>query len=414
VTPRVRVVIDPVAAARVSARVREFPRLREAVESISTSAGIPEELVRKHLDQSVLRVLERLGERYATEMAAVVEGIGKLRAEVDGYYRNAFGRKLNSEELAALRSALERLRDTSLQLVPPDVWAQRRLGSRPAEPAGTPPAGQAPSVQVRRAAKAGSGDSPDARSRAPRPGEQVTPLAGPSSSETPLRAMLDRIDEDLDVLAGHPGAPAMADEASAVRRLVEAGDLRGASARLSQLRRRVDIGLSSAGEGALERPFGGDEEARTSTRTPTAPSGAGPAVQLDVNAPPSADPTGSRLLAHVRDALERFEHEGFTDAQRAALRDNPQLRQAFRGARIDEFAKEAVDLDPELQHVIVTGLYEPGADFYDSATGRWYDITTVAAWKDHVTKYGAHGSRLPTERQWTGPRSPVSPGGETP
>ncbi|WP_205661011.1 eCIS core domain-containing protein [Amycolatopsis vastitatis] len=213
-----------------------------------------------------------------------------------------------------------------------------------------------------------------------------------------LRRMLDRLDDELDIIASHPDAPAMADEATAVRRLLDAGDLPGAADRFSRLRRRVDISLSSVHEGALERPFGGAEEGRMGTRTPAGPSGGGHAVHLDVNAPPAGDPTGSRLLAHVRDALERFEHEGFTDAQRAALRDNPQLEAAYRGARIDEFAKAAVEQDPELQHVIVTGLYEPGADFYDSLSNRWYDITTVAAWKDHVTKYGAHGSRLPTER----------------
>ncbi|WP_370964385.1 DUF4157 domain-containing protein [Amycolatopsis sp. cg9] len=222
---------------------------------------------------------------------------------------------------------------------------------------------------------------------------------GNAADPAQLRRMLDQLDDELDIIASHPDASAMADEATAVRRLLEAGDLRGAAERFSRLRRRVDISLSSVPEGALERPFGGAEEGRMGTRTPAGPSGGGHAVHLDVNAPPTADPTGNRLLAHVRDALERFDDEGFTEAQRAALRDNPQLQAAYRGARIDEFAKAAVEQDPELQHVIVTGLYEPGADFYDSVTGRWYDITTAAAWKDHVTKYGAHGSRLPTERK---------------
>jgi len=365
-TPRVRV-LGTVAAAEVSARVRQYPRLRDAVENISKSAGIPEQLVREHLDRSVVFALERLGERYVGEMSAIVERVDRLHTEVNGYYRAAFGRKLKNEEMAGLVAALERLHAASLEVVPPDVWAQHQLRSRPGS---TPQAGRSPSAQVRDPA-----------------------------GKAQLRGMLDRLDEDLDVLASHPDAPAMADEALAIRRLAEAGDLGGAAARFSRLRRKTDIGLSSVSEGALERPFGDAEEARMRTQTPTAPSGTGPAVQLDVNAPRSADSTGRRLLAHVQDALERFEHEGFTDAQRAALRDNPQLRAAFRGSRIDEFAKEAVELDPELQHVIVTGLYEPGADFYDATTGRWYDITTAAAWKEHVAKYGARGWRLPTERK---------------
>jgi hypothetical protein len=362
-----RVVLDAVVAAKVHERVQQFPRLREAVEKISKEAGIPEEVVSKHLDRSVLQALQRLGDRYVNEMGAAVERVGRLHQEVDGYYKKAFGRKLKTDEMAGLRSALEKLRETSRELVPPDVWAQRQRPAPPEGPGGTPEAGRAPVVRV-----------PDPR-------------------ETQLRRMLDRMDEELDVIASHPDAPAMADEALAIRRLAEAGDLDGASARFSRLRRRVDIGLSAVGEGALERPFGGPEEEGMRTQAPTAPSGTGPAVHLDVNAPPSADPTGSRLLAHVQDALERFEHEGFTDAQRAALRDNPQLSPAFRGSRIDEFAKEAVEMDPELQHVIVTGLYEPGADFYDAVTGRWYDITTAAAWKEHVAKYGRRGRRLPTE-----------------
>ncbi|WP_439380797.1 hypothetical protein [Amycolatopsis lexingtonensis] len=139
-TGRARVVLDPAAAARVSARVREFPQLREAVEHISKAAGIPEKLVAEHLDRSVHRALERLGERYVTEMGAAVERVGRLRSEVDGYYRNAFRRKLRTEELAGLRSALERLRKTSLELVPPDVWAQRQLRATPEVPGSTPEA----------------------------------------------------------------------------------------------------------------------------------------------------------------------------------------------------------------------------------------------------------------------------------
>ncbi|WP_290060883.1 hypothetical protein [Amycolatopsis solani] len=139
-TGRARVVVDAVAAAQVSARVRQFPHLREAVESISKAAGIPEKVVGEHLDRSVLRALERLGERYVTEMGAAVERIGRLREEVDGYYRKAFRRKLRTEELAGLRSALERLRDTSKELLPPDVWAQRQLRTVPEVPGSAPEA----------------------------------------------------------------------------------------------------------------------------------------------------------------------------------------------------------------------------------------------------------------------------------
>jgi hypothetical protein len=145
--PRVRV--GTLAAAEVSARVRRYPRLRDAVEEASKAAGIPERVLAEHLDQSVVYTLERLGERYVTEMSAAVERVDRLHDEVNGYYRAAFGRKLKTEEMAGLRSALERLRDATFEVVPPDVWAQHQLRRHPDGPGITAQAGQAPTVTVR-------------------------------------------------------------------------------------------------------------------------------------------------------------------------------------------------------------------------------------------------------------------------
>jgi len=63
--------------------------------------------------------------------------------------------------------------------------------------------------------------------------------------------------------------------------------------------------------------------------------------------------------------------------------------------------------DETLEHVLVTVNFERGADFYDSRTGHWYDITTIRAWRQHVLDYGPSqpghttipGYRLPTEPQ---------------
>ena len=128
-------------------------------------------------------------------------------------------------------------------------------------------------------------------------------------------------------------------------------------------------------------------------------------VQLDATSPKTYDQTGQRLLENVERAVKKFEEVGLTDEQISSLRlleesKRHTLYDAYRGARIDEFTKQAVMDDPELQHVYVTVLKERGPDFFDSRTGAWYDMTTTKAWKEHVTKYGAKnvsGFRLPTE-----------------
>lgn len=127
------------AASQVSAQVRL--QLRDSIESISKAAGIREDLVGKHLDRVVVRALERLRDRYVTEMGAAVERVGQLREVVHRYYEKAFRKQLRAEEMAELRTALDRLRDTSRELVPPDVWAlrqQQRQGLTVAEPEPVP------------------------------------------------------------------------------------------------------------------------------------------------------------------------------------------------------------------------------------------------------------------------------------
>jgi hypothetical protein len=162
---------------------------------------------------------------------------------------------------------------------------------------------------------------------------------------------------------------------------------------------------SAADEGMFLTEYGGPEEGRLREFTPTESTGAGTRVSLDANAPPPADATGQLLLQHVEDAIARFEIDGFTPEQEQALIDHPELESAYRGERIDEFAKQAVADDPKLSHIIVTPRFFRGADFYDGLMSKWYDITTAKAWKAHVEKYGPEGIRLPTEPARV-PRSP--------
>jgi len=131
-------------------------------------------------------------------------------------------------------------------------------------------------------------------------------------------------------------------------------------------------------------------------------------IRFDASAPRALDKTGQRLLDHVEKAVQQFETEGLTTAQLAALKsledtERHALYDAYRGSRIDELVKMRVINDVELEHVYVTANRERGADFLDSVTGNWYDMTTTGAWKAHVMKYGSQGFRLPTEPLWKRP-----------
>jgi|GEM_PF-3390194 len=101
------------------------------------------------------------------------------------------------------------------------------------------------------------------------------------------------------------------------------------------------------------------------------------------------------LSEHVAAGSERFAAEGFTQGQARALVNNPGLEAAFRGERIDTFAKESAAMDPRLEGIQIPGGFQRGADFIGRATGYWWDITTPGSWAAHVAKYGAGGTILP-------------------
>ena len=240
--------------------------------------------------------------------------------------------------------------------------------------------------------------------------------AKPKSTEpaVPSRAQLERaaqrLEHDLEPIESHPDAPEMAQELTTIRRLAQTGREADAATRLVALQRRIARAQLYAEHGSVERTYGESEEVMGRRVIEYVPETVGRAVRLDASAPTPSDATGQRLLAHIRRAIARYESEGLTDAQARAVRAAPQpnraaLQAAYRGARIDEFAKQTVMDDPELEHVYVTVLRERGPDFFDSRTGTWYDITTTGAWKQHVADYGPSqpgkttipGFRLPTE-----------------
>ena len=101
------------------------------------------------------------------------------------------------------------------------------------------------------------------------------------------------------------------------------------------------------------------------------------------------------LSEHVAAGSEKFAADRFTRGQLAALDRNPGLEAAFRGERIDTFAKQSAALDPRLNGIQITGRFQRGADFIDPVSGNWWDITTEGQWDAHVARYGPGGTMLP-------------------
>jgi hypothetical protein len=224
----------------------------------------------------------------------------------------------------------------------------------------------------------------------------------PAMSNDP-NARAKALERRMEVLESHPDAEAMYGKLERAEQLRAAGRAAEADSLLASLERDVAVAEGKVEQSGMEQAYSPGEEDTRLTDLPEYRPGESTPVLLDPTAPPPADPTGQILLEHVREAVARFESEGLTDNQLAALArleaggERSNLYDAFRGSRIDEFAKEAVRTDPRLEHVYVTVTRERGADFLDSRTGLWYDITTAGAWGAHEAQYGPGGARLPTE-----------------
>jgi hypothetical protein len=159
----------------------------------------------------------------------------------------------------------------------------------------------------------------------------------------------------------------------------------------------------------LERIYGQPEEVLGGRVIEYQPAAEGPPLRLGPASPRPLDETGQKLLVHVHAAIAEFEAEGFTDVETLAFRAvergrRNSLRDAFRGSHIDRITKRRVMDDPKRDHVYVTVNFEEGAEFFESRSGFWYEVTTSRAWK-HVVDYGPSesgrttipGFPLPTE-----------------
>jgi len=132
------------------------------------------------------------------------------------------------------------------------------------------------------------------------------------------------------------------------------------------------------------------------------PPGAAPRPPLDAPAQARQDWLRERLQIHVDQAIERYRIEGLTRGQEAALVDTPGLQRAFRGSRIDQFAKESIVQDAELAEIITAPNFINEPDVLDSVFPTWFDMTTRAQWAAHLRTYGARygvtaGHHLPSD-----------------
>ena len=96
----------------------------------------------------------------------------------------------------------------------------------------------------------------------------------------------------------------------------------------------------------------------------------------------------------VNQAADRFAERGFTEAQQLAIDANPDLAPAFTGERIDYYASEIANEIGLPDGVQMTPRGSFGPDFFNPATGEWWDITTADQWASHVAKYGSGGTIL--------------------
>jgi hypothetical protein len=136
----------------------------------------------------------------------------------------------------------------------------------------------------------------------------------------------------------------------------------------------------------------------TLSERPAFESPSGPAEIVTPESPvAAADATFQALMEHVARAQERFNAEGFTEAQTRAIEaapteaDRNSARARFYGERIDTFVKESIGGDLRLNRLGVSEIKQPGPDFFDPTIDVWYDITTARSWDEHVAKYGSSG-----------------------
>jgi len=118
-------VLEHLTPESIRAAVRDHPRLGPAVREISVRTGLPEEVVRQHLTESLTASLERLGEVYVGRMGETIHRIDGLREQVHSFYDQVLTGREPNPDVTALATLFRQLHDSARELNDPQTWAER-------------------------------------------------------------------------------------------------------------------------------------------------------------------------------------------------------------------------------------------------------------------------------------------------
>jgi RHS repeat-associated protein len=121
---------------------------------------------------------------------------------------------------------------------------------------------------------------------------------------------------------------------------------------------------------------------------------------------PTVQNINARLLAHVRAAVAHVDASranllGQLSRARRLQYGRGEMQAALRGIAIEEYARGLIEADEWLMRHITLGARNRGPDIILNAGGHWWDITTTAAWPEHLGRparlgYTGTGHLLPT------------------
>lgn len=130
-------VLEHLTPEAVETVVRTHPRLSAAVAEIAGRTGLPEDVVRGHLTESLRESLERLGEAYVGHTTETITAIEGLRREIDAFYDRVLTGGDPNPSVEHLQDLFRQLHDKARDLSDPQTWANEQPAT-PVEPV-TPP-----------------------------------------------------------------------------------------------------------------------------------------------------------------------------------------------------------------------------------------------------------------------------------
>ncbi|MDM7855868.1 hypothetical protein [Cellulomonas alba] len=143
-------VLEHLTPEAVETVVRSHPRLSAAVAEIAGRTGLPEDVVRSHLTESLRESLERLGEAYVGHTTETITAIEGLRREIDAFYDRVLTGGDPNPSVEHLQDLFRQLHDKARDLSDPQTWANEQPAT-PVEPAHPPVEPVTPPVEPARA-----------------------------------------------------------------------------------------------------------------------------------------------------------------------------------------------------------------------------------------------------------------------